>query len=71
MRIHHKAPRQVKVEIQGIGRVSETKDWYFTNTSQSIKVERFGLNIMIQTDKPIYTAGQTGKIVFNYIIMVT
>ena len=49
----------VILHLLGVGRINETHDWHFNNKSQRISVEKLGLSVLIQTDRPIYKPGQT------------
>lgn len=59
--MNHNSPGGIKVEISGIGESVDGKEWSFKNTSERIQIEKLGLNIFIQTDRPIYKPGQKSK----------
>jgi hypothetical protein len=55
--VPHNAPRNVRVVLQGEGVIGGDL-WKFSNMSQDIRVEKLGLSILIQTDRPLYKPGQ-------------
>lgn len=64
--VAHDAPSNLKVRVMGLGESVDNGDsWMFQNTSDSINVQRLGLNIFIQTDRPIYKPGQTSKYILD------
>ena len=46
----------------GLGELHMGDSWMFQNTSESVQVQKLGLNIFIQTDRPIYKPGQTSML---------
>ncbi|XP_065672425.1 pregnancy zone protein isoform X2 [Hydra vulgaris] len=58
--IDHNAPSTLKFNIEGHGVVGN-QVWVFKNESRYISVSKLGLNVLIQTDKPVYKPGQTIK----------
>ncbi|XP_047140666.1 murinoglobulin-1 isoform X2 [Hydra vulgaris] len=58
--IDHDAPSSLKLTLEGQG-VIRNQVWVFKNESNYISVSKLGLNVLIQTDKPVYKPGQTIK----------
>lgn len=52
--IPHDSPRYLKVKLDGL---STDNRWRFTNTSNRVTVQKLGLNVFLQTDRPIYKPG--------------
>ena len=59
--VGHDAKNSLKLSIEGLGERVGDDSWLFKNKSESIPVQRLGLNLFIQTDRPIYKPGQTSK----------
>ena len=70
VRIHHNAPSHVFVNVNGVGKINAQEDWVFANKSESIRVEKLGLNILVQTDRPLYKPGQTGEISNSFLTKI-
>ncbi|XP_047140669.1 alpha-1-macroglobulin isoform X3 [Hydra vulgaris] len=58
--IDHDAPSSLKLTLEGRG-VIRNRVWVFKNETNYISVSKLGLNVLIQTDKPVYKPGQTIK----------
>ncbi|XP_066919557.1 alpha-1-macroglobulin-like isoform X3 [Clytia hemisphaerica] len=67
--VGHDASNRLKLHIEGLGEAIDGDSWLFKNTTDYIYVQKLGLNIMVQTDRPIYKPGQTIK--FRVIVVDT
>lgn len=56
--VPHIVPKEVYLRVSGVGTVDDNVTWHFTNKSEAISVQSLGLNILIQTDRPMYKPGQ-------------